>query len=126
VPGLLYSFIPLPARVASKELAKVYKRLLLIARGAKLVRRLVYRVLPFPTLTLTTLTTLLALLQAYKALPLLPRVLLALTRARKSLIARTPTRSSLSRTLLALTLPYSSLLALLSLRSPLLPLYTLP
>jgi hypothetical protein len=61
VAGLLYFSILLPARIASKEPAKVRERLLLIARGAKLVRRLVRRLVrsPFPTLTLTTLPALL-------------------------------------------------------------------
>jgi hypothetical protein len=110
VPGFLCSFIPLPARVASKKPAKVRERLLLISRGAKLVRRLVRRVFPFPTLTLTTpttLTTLPALLQACRALSYTRRTppavlqackalshacnfLLALTRACKSLTTRTP------------------------------------
>jgi hypothetical protein len=85
--GLLYSLIPFPASITHKELAKLYKRLLLIARGAKLVHRLVYRVLPFLTLTLTTLitlttlTTLPALLWARGELSLTRKNPLAVLRA---------------------------------------------
>jgi hypothetical protein len=107
LPSLLYSSIPLPARVASKELAKLKKRLLLIVRGAKLVRRLVCRVLPFLTLALTTLTTLPALLRACRALSYTCRTLLAVLRACKAfshaslsharnfLLALTPVRRAL-------------------------------
>jgi hypothetical protein len=76
VAALLYFSIPLLARIASKEPAKVCERLLLIARGAKLIRRLVRS--PFPTLTLTTL---LALLQARRALSHAYNFLLAFTPA---------------------------------------------
>ena len=46
--GLVCFSIPLPAYITSKEPAKVYKRLLLVARRAKLGYRLTHRVLLLP------------------------------------------------------------------------------
>ena len=75
LPGLLCFSIPLPASITRKEAAEVYKRLLLVARGAKLVRRLVRRAraLPkAPTLARSSLPALTLPLRTLSALNLLP------------------------------------------------------
>ena len=100
--------IPLSTCLASKEPAKLYKRLLLVARGAVLVLR-THRALSYIR------RVLLLPLRTVPGLTLTRRVLPALTLTRRAVPGITPSRRALSRVRIAYPLPIRPLTVLLSL-----------